>query len=140
MCVCVVWAAGLKSTALCVALLEHVRILYSVAQDSFVVPSLFQHVLPPRMRGIIRGRPNKGGLQWSSCREYRFNILPYKLAAALTVSVCASADLRSGAGSVMTWAEGVWLQVCCAAAMLCRIIRSFLPVKWVSFDIQGRVA
>ena len=41
-CVCVARAAGLKSTDLCVALIEHVRILYSVAQDSFVVPSLFQ--------------------------------------------------------------------------------------------------
>ena len=49
-------------------------------------------------------------IKWSTSREYRFNILPYKLAAALTVSVCASADLRSGAGSVVTWAEGVWLQ------------------------------
>jgi len=102
-------AAGLKTTELCVALLEHVRILYRVADDSFVVPSLFQHSLPPRMRSVIRGGSHKT-LQWSSCREYRFNILPYKLAAALTVSVCASADLRSGAGSVMTWSEGVWLQ------------------------------
>jgi hypothetical protein len=109
---------------------------------------LFQHSLPPRMRSIIRGRSNNGGLQWSSWREYRFNILPYKLAAALTVSVCASADLRSGAGSVMTWAEGVWLQVCCAATLFCHIIRSFLLVQWVScqssgfffFDNQGRVA
>ena len=35
-------AAGLASTDLCVALLEHVRIIYRVRDDSFVVPSLFQ--------------------------------------------------------------------------------------------------
>ena len=113
-------AAGLRSTELCVTLLEHVRILYRVQDDSFVVPSLFQHTLPPRIRSIIRGSSgsSQSTLKWSSAREYRFNILPYKFASALTVSVCASADLRSGAGSVVTWAEGVWLQAHDGTAVL----------------------
>ena len=112
-------AAGLPSTDLCVSLLEHVRILYRVQDDSFVVPSLFQHSLPARIRSIIRSTCNSSNaLKWSTSREYRFNILPYKFASALTVSVCASADLRSGAGSVVTWAEGVWLQAHDGTAVL----------------------
>ena len=32
--------------------------------------------------------------------------------------MCASADMRSGAGSVVTWAEGVWLQANDGTAVL----------------------
>ena len=145
-------AASLKSTYLCVALLEHVRILYRVQDDSFVVPSLFQHSLPPQIRSVIRGGvvkdlamgPTVGArgagrktLKWSTCREYRFNNLPYKLAAALTVCVCSAADLRSGACSVVTWAEGVWLLAADGSAVLIDSLQARQTISIKTIEVMA---
>ena len=80
----------------------------------YLVPSLFNNVMPMELKASLRA----GKMAWTTQREYRFNILPLKLASLLTVKLCAAADLRSGETSVSFWEDGAWVQMSDGAAVM----------------------